>query len=686
MTKYKPGAYDPSGVEYLKDAYVTSLTYYDSYGDDWDAPGVDFYGAGRDGYWYVKGVRAITPAAGGTFSDLHCWGKTGDPGLTGSLQSGYGSVSCSGNTATLTLVNGSDYNPKLGASITPSYRWFFPGSQEVDISVDWANFSQTGGEFYASLMIGQNEKNYEYITIYSGNYSSALFANGSYYALAAAGRAQTSGKIRFYKQFKSGDDVWWKSYYWNGSSWVVIFDTHYAGISVGTPHLGYSNPVTVGLYVWGNAGGAGSIDFSNFTINAGTPSNRPGWAHPVDSENNYCAGGEFPEKALIVGTSHHATLTAGDVNYFTIINKDTEEVFFRHNTKYGALSADFYEAPASRPVTGAQTLYEQAAMVNGELFVMGQANGNSTCAVYNLSFTKDFINIIKGETGVLGDGMTWGYNDNVAGGGIWNSLLHKSEYGNNSQFRMYNATHYYYGIATFEDSAYTYVAIATGWPSGGSDLVDIFRISKYTTYYPQFNTSLGVVATRAAGSCPSGFHLNAVPGSLILDTAHNLYCMAADYPLPAGPRIVRLTYAAYNAAWGSTFTATEHYSSASGAIAALSGTISLVSQLESLVILNDVLYYPADEGIYFVNWNVSIGLIYGKAGSGASYEILPSYNKITALSAVFSDNKNLLIATAVNGSNYYNFIINLDLNTLSSSTDITSDIITQPSAISSFGS
>jgi hypothetical protein len=98
---------------------------------------------------------------------------------------------------------------------------------------------------------------------------------------------------------------------------------------------------------------------------------------------------------------------------------------------------------------------------------------------------------------------------------------------------------------------------------------------------------------------------------------------------------------------------------------ALPGTRDLFSQYMAAVDGYDI-YVPADEGVYKATFPGSFSLLYGKAGSGATHEILPNYFKITTVHLTSSGGDTLLLCGMGGFSDFSAQIavVNVDTNTI----------------------
>ena len=83
-----------------------------------------------------------------------------------------------------------------------------------------------------------------------------------------------------------------------------------------------------------------------------------------------------------------------------------------------------------------------------------------------------------------------------------------------------------------------------------------------------------------------------------------------------------------------------------------------------MVKVGSVIYVPAHEGIYAVTWPAgSFSLLYGKAGSGATYPILPDYNRVSSIAHGLDGATNILVC-GMDGFEITLAAINLDSNVL----------------------
>jgi hypothetical protein len=264
---YVASKQDTDGNDFLGGYTMNQVVLVDTTLGGFASPlGSGHHGGAKDGKYYYDGVECGPSSSFGTVA--------GGPNRTAwPMWSGiepFGNNAPASTSVTIpsdgvVRFTGTALNGGESTAIRSLHGWVLQG--DIDIQVDYTNWSYGGGgdggcQMYARI----NAKNSWFVRRKGATdvYDRDVFRNGAWVGYASApGLGHTSGKMRL---TRVGTIV--RSFYWTGSAWAQI------GPDV---DIYLTDPVCVQLGVWGTGALTCSIDFSNFTINSGTPSNRTGW-------------------------------------------------------------------------------------------------------------------------------------------------------------------------------------------------------------------------------------------------------------------------------------------------------------------------------------------------------------------------------------------------------------------------
>jgi len=732
--KYRPGQTDTNGRDYLHtDQEPADVFYYDA--TDWELnpTSPDFYGVGRDGCYYLAGAQTGTPNDGCNFEDASCWGTVVGDGHDINMYYHIGvtetdnSISISGDTITFSNADKGYHTEQLDTNwVSSARRWWFPGGQDLDVRLDYNNIS--GNKYAAATSFDRSYWGVRLVLYYNpDNWASVwvtddmaysttrrVYADfnrlGSRISSSFTNYAANSGTLRITKESGTGDTATYKAYFWNGSSWTQLT---WSSTDLGDG-LNYQTPFIIIVCPYTYQGGWGTIDASNLTISAGNPSIQAGWSYNIEANGQYQKGGAFPEKTMIY-TSNNSSQTTDSTydSYMTIVDMSDETVWLQYSDDAGFTFEGgnvLYQPPRNQTNLN---IFASGGVIKCASFHQFLVSNSATSACFNLSFNKDII-FSQHYLGAfpLYIGNTFGMIDSVAGGSFYSHCYNLGYATDPSDNLLPESTIARYtlkpwltlptdgdadgagyragglgSIFSLDHGGYSY--IATGNASNTTDdFVWLYRIDKTATIlYPEIgDANLSAESILFNLEYSSSAILSRWTSVVIDPSTLDLYIIASysDGSTTQYRYINKVTYASYNSLWNSKTsiemnrvdcnitsyltTAPNYYHSTHW------------GQENSIGFYGGYLYYCDEDGIYRTTDGSSQTLIYGDSGSGASYEILQPYDRISSFRIVEAEGSAAMVicTTTTTGPVYLYQLVDMSKNTLSSYQDITTDITTEP--------
>jgi hypothetical protein len=590
-TDYIKAKYDADGKEYLGNYGVRHIMLYDATADPWHTHGAGFYGAGRNGKLYYDGVEC-GPGSFGTLANGRrktAWASNGDFIDVGNAPlNSY----VYGPAPTITADDEMQFaltTSHAAAGVSSRMRWFFTG--DFDVQVDYEIVSAgagptDGGLYFFAIMDLNNMVFFRRHMWTAQTYDYQVKNNGGWVNYAQVATADTSGKMRI---TRVGSTV--SVYYWNGSSWVQL------GSSYAMTH---AKPMYIDCFLAPHGGTANvTVKLRNFTINSGSTTNLIGWAR--EAAGTYRGSlAEFPQHALIVSSG----------NSLDIIDADTDKLWmsFRGvtNNLIGGPDANYY--------------VNQVVMKDGTLFVAYRTldTATSTGQGFWIDFTLDFVRLHRG-TAPADAGYIYNVELTTS---VWprdsangciafrnSACAYYSSHFDNWQYQDPRAN----WVDILHDGGYQYRLIAN---NGGVYLAKWQRWKFEGTGNAHLNTPDYAIGTQTVATRWTTFR----PTSRDI-LAHNRIKLWITH------------YATWNVVMGGgggTWLEDHEYSLAGSVDANANGALA-----QDSMTLDDaagLLFYARNEGVYAMDLSTgSSTLIYGKAGSGATHEVLGDYTTISSV-------------------------------------------------------
>lgn len=667
--KYRPSAVDADGREYLTAGAGTVLgSWTGSPRGEWGFPAVySFCGAARDGLTYDNGVLCYQDSfgtvAGGVNS--HSWG-TCDSTLAGfpdvwQPNPGGGNywdrvasnapVVVSDNVVRLSSPGIATVgNIKYTDCLMSSWRWMIQGNFEIKLyvrnfggGVNWQAvatrfmvFSSDAGMFDVDIIHKfAGAANY----VCQGRYADDAGATRSWLYIIGETTAFTPPATTVLRIVRSGNQFTGsvnRGAGWEGN-WVrnAVNRLSRSRMLVGVLLGQHERQWTSGTCV--------PTTDVEFELVSGTVITQAPWAL-ISPSANRGARADFPENYLIIWTATE----------LSIIDLDEEKLWWRltnpqaPGTYLNHLLCGFTN---TTNISDAWMDDEQ-----GMLYVVLRdtaTTGNST--IVEIDFPRWRASTFRSTAGgppPIGGSFNWYCNSSVWRGfdqssyGIVQDSLpndawqkagsYKAAFQSNSD--LGNQSH------SWTEGNYTYRALAL------SNGVQLFK-------WRTGNTDDNPVNTKASWTGVTDVKSVRIStdGDLVFHDATNIYVV-------------------YKATWQAAFLGTFGVD----LTWATPGTRSLDTQYYLDALLGGV-FLARDEGVYFRAWaDAGWTLLYGKSGSGATYTILPTYDKINVISIGTVESKNILVAGFTNGVDYYVSAISITSNSLAGTKDVTSDIVSAP--------
>jgi len=657
--KYRPGALDADGRYYLTAAAgsVIGSKLYDVSLGKWGNPTSSlFSGGARDGYWYRDGVRTAwgdfgTIAGGVRHNSWATIDMAERMKAIPNLINAYYAMAYDPLRNDVSIVaegRARMSSPSQGTfKTTQALSTAFHGQLQGDFDVELSILNLTGASYYIYVPIhlivfgGQGQV----ISVHCERLSSGN-CNFSWHrgddrsdastSIAAGVSVGANPKLKITRvgnlytvYYDRGQGAGWVS----GGTYTSSKRLRKSCLYVGALLSQYD-----GSYPSG-ANCAPSVDVE-ITLNSGTYVTRPTWALRAASVDRGSRA-DFPEKALLVWTQKE----------LVIIDTETEKLWMRFKNSQIGTHTDYI-----LPGVSATTVIANAGLDVDTGAIYAQLYDGTTASKGSLvmiDFASDGVNVFHNSASnvPIGGSFDISYNANYP----WWQFTHALDYPNGGDPDT-NWSKWTTGgtprsnwtvqsdlnraIATWSDATYGYKAIATAI---GVQVVRRLPGMMDPTPDNTWNYATAITVTDArAVSFTSD-------GDLVYADAAFTY-------------IVLL--ATWQAAFGGTF--------ADDVAVAQPGTVSHACQY-SITSYTDGLLVARDEGVYRISIPGGVStLLISSPGGGATYEVLPSFTELRAVSAVqFGTVDVALIATTEAGPLYFVHAIRLDTGNLAGSGEAT---------------
>jgi len=580
---YVKGRLDGDGKELIGYTDIRQITLYDATADPWHTHGAGFYGAGRDGKLYYDGVEC----APGDFGTLvggrrkTAWSGPGD-----FVDTGYAvnpTITADGEMQ-CALTTG-----QASSGVSSRLRWFFTG--DFDIQVDYEIIATSGGPtdggLYLFAYMDPNNCFYVRRHMWGGSgqtYDKDVRNNGSWVNWSQVLTSDTTGKIRL---TRVGSTV--SSYYWTGSAWAQI-GSSYA--------MTYVRPMYIDCLL-SPAGGTANVTvkFRNLTINSGSTTNLIGWAR--EAAGTYRGSqAEFPQHALIASSG----------NGIDIIDVDTDKLWMS------------FRGGTNNLIGGDTNFYvPQVVFKDGTLLLcyrtfdsFGTADGYGYWIDFNLDFARSHRGPTYNDAGFIANvELTTGVwpRDSANGCIAFRNSGRNAFAAHRDEWQYQNSRANWADI--LHDGGFQYRMIAN---NGGVYLAKWKRwrfegLTNDNLSTPDYGISTITGAVYWAAFNPANKDMLYHDRVKLWITHFSTW----DLVLSGG---------------GGTWTEDHEFTLAGTADL---GLVVRAAQDKMLVYGGD-LYYPRVQGVYRMNLATGAStLVYGKAGSGALYEILPDCSTIVSI-------------------------------------------------------
>jgi hypothetical protein len=442
--------------------------------------------------------------------------------------------------------------------------WVIQG--DFDIQVDYSNWSYGGGGDGGCQMYARIDNKNAWFVRRKGTpdyYDRNVMINGVWSTIASVSASgHTSGKLRLTRVGSIA-----RSHYWTGSAWSQI------GPDI---DMGKTDDITVSLDIWGNAALTCSIDFSNFTINSGTVSNRTGWYREATGTHRGTQS-DMPDTLAVACSAQSIDLIDVTNNKLWMrFLQGANNVFDNWDNRIEAIDAAFQDGVLLIALSATRYGVDE-----GMLLV--------------IDFTRDHVRLHRhAASTILG---TWYGNLISATGGIalrntakdWYSVAY-------AEWALQDRKVQSCSVVADGGSMYRAAAVGSG--------VAAFKLPRWhrqTTLQHAFSTETTVMRF-----C----RYNPVNGNLFYVDATTLY-EATKADVDAG----------LAGGFGNTFGATT--------TKALPGTAATPAHYRFHRYGSSTLYMPRVEGLYKVDWpSGSFIHEYGDAASSAMHGVLPPHDAL----------------------------------------------------------
>lgn len=573
---------DGDGNQLLNDLGVFGLIKTDTtLGGFGDPTANNHWGAARDGKFYADGVECA-PGVFGTLAggfDHESWRNTEEEPFQIDASVGTMSISADDVVSMSGTFAGWPGGPKLASNL----KWALLAG-DFDIQVDFANYSATNLEAEISMRALYNRGGVEgtnavYVARVRNHYELERHSNGAGSVVATGGTSDASGKLRLTRVAGV-----YHAYYWTGS-WVEI--------GTGYTHPLGDLPVYIQFAMNGTNSTVFSVDISNFTINAGTVSNRAGWWREATGSHR---GTQQDMPGELVAVTTESSIELLDVA--------TNKLWMR-----------FIQGTSN--VMGATTGAVRARRVSWDdgLLLVAYGTGPSSTAAgaaLVIDFTMDSARWHR-EAVATNTGAYYRGTLNRASGGI--ALRNSASGGYSGDDDDWAIPDYRtFDTAIWRDAGFEYRAIATATGMA------IFEWQRWFLENTPFLDHWVSTETAYMRWC----WVDQSNGDLYYMDSSNLY----QAPKGGG------------SGWsdgisGSSWTAANQK--------ALPGTRFAPEQYLA-VVFGSYVYLLANEGIYRINWpSGSWELYYGHADTEATAKVLPIYDAVTGLKLAHDGVTSLLV-------------------------------------------
>lgn len=575
------GGYD---VEFVKLIDVTK----EPFGNP--TPSNHYYGAAKDGKWYVDGEPSLLGDFGATELNKRSWtfsniypqaASSSDYDTPQWIASGRVGIS----TFSGPLSAGGTW--KTCSRVRSAYRWCIVG--DFDIEVDYLNFNKvasgtTHWEGYMSVYSrGGNSSCRVGVVIRTDNVRKWRADTNSWNS--EYGTAGESGRLRL---VRTGSTI--EFFRHDGVSWVSMGSRSTDG-NIETA------PVIVQFHSAGYENADGTLEFEHFTVNSGTVSYDTGWVQEADGDDRGILS-FMPSRILVVGTNTSLDLIDADTDLLWMrFNRGENNVLDQWNTNLRPMGAAW---GANGILTVA---FGDPDGTDGALLFISFASSdvslrrNSASSITSATYWSTRYYAL-GTIQERNNGRDWsGDDDDLA---LPSNCCHDTDFFCADDPILVGTSRVYYAAATQIG-----VQVQTFIHWGVTDSPKKIAASTETDRmrFCQFDQATG-----------------------------DLWYMDSTKLYQAARTTIDL---GINGGFGFTFTADYEK--------LLPGTQNLWHQY-TMTRFGSFLYVPANEGIYKIDWpSGSFILEYGKSGSGAVREILPHYTMATEVFYVKDGSEDLLL-------------------------------------------
>lgn len=329
----------------------------------------------------------------------------------------------------------------------------------------------------------------------------------------------------------------------------------------------------------------GRVDVSNFTLATGNTTNLASWAREPFSANRGNLD-SMPDDMAVVGTADSVDLIDTDTDLLWMrFDKGTDNALHSYNSGCTVHDVSWCNGVlAIAYATGASSNEGGGILVDFATDQIRIARQDSSAITGGYYAERS----VAGTIGLRNDGL--GYSDNDT---VW-------------RIQTYRVL----SCALYEDGSKIYAAWGT---SAGLTIIETDRYNDIWT--------LGVgqrVASSTTGEVTKCSFDRSNGNLFYLDSGGVRYT----------------TKATWVAGLGGSFTPNSSL--------ALPGTRNLLTQ-EIYASNGALVFVPSNEGVYKSTWPAAFTLHYGEQGSGAAYEILPNYERITIIGLARDGSEDILV-------------------------------------------
>jgi hypothetical protein len=576
---------DADGYELLGDFRITDVIYIDTTQDSFGNPdGYNHWGAARDGKFYANGIECLSE--GYDFGTLAGGFRTSAwrfPGVE---------PFATGDGTTIFALTSDDHlriqgtwgawaNP--GGTINSIHKWYLLAG-DFDIQVDYSNYVvNAGSEGESRLAINANNQNG------SQQFYINRDANGTYRTAwildggdPAGGTTGTSDTSGKLRITRVSGVL--TGYKWNGSGWDQV------GSTLNDSRL--QGIVWVQIGCSGNNNTNTDITFSNFLITEGDVTSYAGWSLEGTGANRGIRD-DMPEQLGIA-------CTETSVDLFDVANNRMWMRFVRSGDNALHYYSDYGQRPWKVRWSNGTLM-----IAHGSLPTQDQEGG----AIW-VDFTTDVIRIHREHGGFVG--------------GAWNPIGGISQRNDNlrysGEYDNWDIQDYrVYDVDIWHTDGYEFRAVAN------NEGLAVFRELRW--YYQDPH---GLEKSEAA------------------ETNRMRWCEFDEYDGYLFYMDDSKIYSAERGNFGSG-TGWEGYMDGgtftNNVEKDLPSAFTLTDEQYRAILFSGYVFMAAREGVYISDWPGAWELLYGKVGSGATYEILPNYTNISAIAIQYNGSTPLLFCS-----------------------------------------